>query len=209
MEVGLPFKSIEERFWEKVDKKGDDECWNWKGVIDSYGYGTLGGNGTVHRISWKLHFGEIPEGLHVLHTCDNRTCVNSNHLFLGTNDDNVKDKVAKKRHYKGEDCHFSKLTQEMVREIREKYANGVKITFLAKEFNVSTEQIRVIVSNESWKDDNYKPVRIHGKAKLNWDEVHQIREKHKKGEKQVDLAKEFGVNPRTINVIVLNKVWKE
>ena len=75
-------------------------CWNWTGSVDSKGYGSIkdGVTSRAHRVAWKLYKGKIPEGIFVLHTCDNRKCVNPNHLFLGTSKDNVRDMMDKGRH---------------------------------------------------------------------------------------------------------------
>lgn len=99
--MGLHQIPIQDRFWLHVDKSGD--CWLWTGATDHNGYGkvdyrtplrrTLG----AHRISWMLRYGDIPNGLKVLHKCDNPKCVNPDHLFLGTHQDNMDDMVAKGR----------------------------------------------------------------------------------------------------------------
>lgn len=94
------------RFWEKVEKT--DGCWNWtacvlkgyKGFTGGYGLFGIGGKSfLVHRLSWEINNGRIPDGLCVLHTCDNRKCVNPEHLFLGTRGDNARDMVLKGRNY--------------------------------------------------------------------------------------------------------------
>lgn len=96
----------EARFWKWVDIKLPEECWNWKLAKEGeYGGFSIRRKSTgvfrsirSHRASWILHFGFIPEGLSVLHTCDNKRCVNPNHLFLGTQADNVEDMMKKGRH---------------------------------------------------------------------------------------------------------------
>ena len=80
---------MENTFWSKVNKT--NTCWLWIGGKTKDGYGTCS-NGYAHRQSWKIHYGDIPRGLLVLHTCDIRNCVNPNHLWLGTILDNIKDR---------------------------------------------------------------------------------------------------------------------
>lgn len=151
-----------ERFWSKIDCSGNhpEGCWEWQ-CSTKHGYGTfhIGGrrvNGGIDliasRASWMLVNGDIPDGLDVLHTCDNRKCCNPAHLYLGTDADNARDKVNRKRHPRGENTYNAKLTWKQVREIREQYSTGMLQLEIAKEFGVRQQYISRIVRNEIWKE---------------------------------------------------------
>ena len=156
--VELTDKNIK-NFWKKVDKKGEDECWEW---ITCKKYGVFRIDKKLylaHRISWILHYGEIPEhnsyhGICVCHKCDNPSCVNPNHLFLGTCKDNIKDCSKKGRlsDNSGEKHWNHKLTEQEILEIRQKYI-PYKYTQqqLADEYGVSNQQISDIINNKKWK----------------------------------------------------------
>lgn len=90
-------KTLEERFWEKVLITPFYECWEWLGSKDKDGYGYFGHKDKAHRFSWKINNGVIPHKIHVLHKCDNPSCVRPQHLFLGTHEDNMKDMAKKGR----------------------------------------------------------------------------------------------------------------
>lgn len=142
------------RFWGKVDITTPDECWEWTAALNRDGYGQFNcglGSGysfKASRISWKLHFGEIPEGLNVLHRCDNRKCVNPNHLFLGTHKDNTDDKVSKSRQLKGESHGMARLTNLQVLLIR---SDSRPLKDIAREYGVSKGLISYIRNGKIWR----------------------------------------------------------
>lgn len=151
---------ISERFWQKVKKT--DGCWLWIGSRDTNGYGRIGTGGktglaSAHRVSYELTNGQIPDGLHVLHSCDNPSCVRPDHLSLGTHTDNMRDMWAKQRGScgvagrKGSNNPKSKLTEELVTDIRKMAASGIKNTEIAELFGVTRQAICYAVRRETWK----------------------------------------------------------
>lgn len=153
-------ETIEDRFWNKVKILKENDCWEWKYCKDKDGYGgfelTHGNKQRAHRVSWELNYGPIPANLFVLHHCDNPSCVNPKHLFLGSASDNNKDCKNKGRArgggVKGEKNKMAKLTEKQVIEIREKYIPYKYSTYqLAKEYGMHASQIHKIVRNENWK----------------------------------------------------------
>lgn len=146
--------SLSERFWEKVNKNGPDECWPWTGGATPEGYGRFGiGNKAMcssTHFSWELHHGSpVPDGLWVLHRCDNPPCVNPAHLFVGTQLDNMRDRNAKGRANlaRGERAGRVKLTEADVRKIRA----GGKPRDLAAHFGVNESTISDVRTGRSWK----------------------------------------------------------
>lgn len=157
MLIALSHKyTAEYRFWYYTDKKGPDDCWNWKGSLCGRdGRGRLrvsGENVYAHVFSYQLHIGDIPVGIRILHKCDNPRCVNPAHLFLGTHSDNMKDAYKKRRKSNsGVKNPKAKLTEEQVREIRRRYPKegGVK---LAKEFGLERSAPYRIFHRKQWRN---------------------------------------------------------
>ena len=151
---------VEERFWDRVNiPDNNNGCWEWMGARIGSGYGNMYvGNRTTmlaHRYSYSLHAGEIPEGVFVCHHCDNRACVNPDHLFLGTNKDNMQDMMNKNRGYRvGEHNNSARLTWAEVDEIRLLYVTGKYTTrALAKIYGVHHGTIWRITSNIGWNKE--------------------------------------------------------
>lgn len=128
------------------------DCWEWMGGRLKTGYGAFWLNGRTekaHRVSWEIHRGKIPEGLFVLHKCDNPPCVNPEHLFIGTTLDNVRDKIQKGRLRvpRGEDSGVSKLTEAQVIAIR---ADRRYQAIIASEYGVAQTTISNIKRRKKW-----------------------------------------------------------
>jgi hypothetical protein len=164
------------RFWKKIDKNGPlhpryGKCWVWTGNKFTSGYGqiwAIDGPKRAHRFSYELNCGVIPEGILVLHKCDNRVCVRPSHLFLGTCADNSEDMRIKGRSAKGlnhgsvthpeavrrgEKHGMAKLTIAQVKEIRRLYIKGHPEyggPSLAVRFGVSPVMIRNIANHKNW-----------------------------------------------------------
>ncbi len=168
--------SLVTRFWKYVDTTGGLlACWIWIGQRDRKGYGRIADTGRpprpllAPRVSYTIHFGPIPDGMCVLHRCDNPVCVNPAHLWVGGPPDNVHDMMSKGRKApmpkgeewldrykgrpsKGEEHYLAKLTENDVRYIREQVATGASAQLaLSKQFNVTHGAIWGIVHRKNWK----------------------------------------------------------
>lgn len=156
-------KTIKDRFMDKVDFIPYHSCNEWNSAIRS-GYGVIKENGkllSAHRVSYELFNGDIPEGMYVCHSCDNRLCVNPNHLWLGTHSENMKDAYSKgrvvipknKHEFKNGNIPINrKLTFSDAETIRSLYKlSGLTQLMIAERYNVSRTVINDIVNNNTYK----------------------------------------------------------
>jgi hypothetical protein len=151
------WRDPEERFWAKVDKNGSNGCWIWTAGLIRNGYGGFALEHRkcipAHRYSWGLKNGHLPRdgSICVCHHCDNRRCVNPDHLFLGTHGDNARDRTLKGRGTRGERMPAAKLTEQDVRDIRGRWnAGSATQTAMAKEYGVSQAVISSAVLRKTW-----------------------------------------------------------
>ncbi len=210
---------------------GPDECWPFMGSRIKKGYGHLGAGGRgggmvyAHRVVFEDEYGPIPPGMSVCHTCDFPPCTNPEHLFIGTQADNIRDAVEKGRMLIGEDNPMTKLSASKVLEIRRRYAAGGVFQWqIAEEFGVTQPTISEIIHCKNWnylgseiqRIQRWKPIgETNPSAKLTEFQVCRIRtmwsmRQHggDTGAIKSQLAEEFGVSMVTISRIVHRKTWK-
>ena len=149
--------SFEDRF--NLQHTKTPTCWPWTGHTKKNGYGVIKKDGVsmfAHRASWEFHKSPIPEGLCVLHKCDNPPCVKPDHLFLGTHADNTADMLSKGRDVppRGERSGTAKLTWVKVAEIR-KLKGSLTQKEVAKQFGVTPSTISYVQSGKTWKEEDY------------------------------------------------------
>ena len=126
------------------------KCWLWIGKSHGKHYPRVRNGESMHRIAWELTRGPIPDGMCVLHRCDNMRCVRPSHLFLGTHADNVRDMVSKGRNVRGRYQWAAKLTEAKVRKIRKLLAGGYTQKSIADTFGVTSAAIYMVKTKRNW-----------------------------------------------------------
>lgn len=140
-----------ERFSKHVMPEPNSGCWLWLGTESAHGYGQIRINGKwmlAHRLSHEIHKGSIPEGASVLHHCDNRLCVNPDHIYPGSAADNVRDMVSRQRNRRGSDHGHAKMTESNAREI---LASTLSNEELGQRFGVSRTAVYHVRIGKTWK----------------------------------------------------------
>jgi hypothetical protein len=167
-----PTPAETDRFWRSVQP--GDNCWLWTGARVRFGYGTLwwpGGPIQAHRFAWVLAHGELPEGQFIRHRCDVPNCVNVEHLFLGTQQENIADRHAKGRRTsgqrgnaanlgrvspeqraRGEQHGLAKVRADHVREMRQRLARGQRQAAIARDYGVTKHTVQLIAKGRVWKE---------------------------------------------------------
>jgi hypothetical protein len=141
-------RPLMERFWEKVNRRGPDECWEWMGSRNGAGYGKIGKSGNsryAHRISYEMAYGAIPGDLYVCHRCDNPSCVNPNHLFAGSCLDNVLDMIRKGR------SPHEKLAFLDIEAMEQMRVDGYSYRSIGAQFKISESGVRKIAKRYDWR----------------------------------------------------------
>ena len=146
-------KPTEVRFWENVERRGENDCWPWAGGLSADGYGVFKVEGKptrTHRYSLKLHQGSLNPDSIVCHTCDNRICCNPRHLWEGTPQENEADKVAKGRQARGENHGKATLSALTVRQIRRRYGELHSYRKVGAEFGINHSTVAQIIRRKTW-----------------------------------------------------------
>ena len=204
------YNELEARFWSRVQKT--DNCWIWVGAKNKVGYGNFYLNGKyqpAHRVAYMLRYGSIPDGYLICHKCDNPSCVNPDHLFLGTPAQNMADKRYKGRirpgDHSGEHNGNAFLTTDQVVEIRKRFASGETAKSLASEFGVSYQSIQRIVQGKQWKNapGPIFPSKAKPRKKLTEEQAREIAKRYWTEDiSQMDLALEYKVSQTAIGKAV-------
>lgn len=216
--------TVEDRFWDKVDTiSNPNGCWLWMGFCDNSGHGHFAGIParpmlTAHRFAWILLHGPLTPDIYVCHNCpggDNPRCVNPDHMFLGTQADNMRDAARKHRIRSGANHPHVKLSEEDVREIR-RLRGTITQRKLADRFHVSITQIaniqllksRHLIPAEHAVSKMSTHPAYATRHRLTPDNVVAIRKAATEGIRPGILAKQYGVEPCTISNILARRIWK-
>ena len=208
-------ENLKARFWAKVSMRQDSDCWRWNASKTAKGYGQINtgdelSTQAAHRVSYMIHYGAIPDGLFVCHTCDNPECTNPDHLFLGTAQENTDDMMAKGREASGMKAGSRKLDEYQVIEIRKAYANKESIDSLMGQYKVSRACITDIIAGRRWAKTAGPISKPPGKAKkLTSILVKEIYKEIGRGEfTYIEIGEMYRVNEATIRNIGAQTTWQ-
>ncbi len=209
------------KFNSKLSSSNQNGCILWNGSKMQNGYGEIffyKRRRYAHRVCYEIHKGSIPKGMYICHKCDNRLCVNIEHLFLGTPTQNAHDMIQKNRHnweamIRGTREKIAKLKDYDVINVKKLLLAGISRRAIAKKYSVCKGTIDNVfyykltskqrnIASQKWKDF-YRP------SPLTQDQVNKIRQMRKEGYKAKTIAEKFNVTSKCISAICLYKTWKE
>jgi|WetSurMetagenome_2_1015567.scaffolds.fasta_scaffold106561_2 hypothetical protein len=200
-------------FWNKIDKKNEEECWPWTGCKDSSGYGLIAYNKNgirtalkAQRVMYQLIYGEIFDNMYICHKCDNRSCCNPSHLFQGTPQDNIDDMISK-----GRDKKRIKISDKQVEEMRNSYSLGnITQRELANIYNINVSYVSHIIVGVYKKNIGGKiTINNYNLSKLNKEDAKNIRNLFSNGMKMRELSKLYNVTFSIISGIINGRYWKD
>lgn len=205
---------------EQYIEKNNYGCWGWNGAMNKWGYAhvRIGGRDAnvsynAHRVAYLVYKGDIPKGLVVCHSCDNRQCCNPEHLFVGTHLDNTRDMISKKRerYLKGSECPWALFKDYHILTILDFFRGGMNAGEIARIFNTTRGQIQEIKSGRKWGhigDRSDIEMQPRNTPKLTPELVKQIKQWFAEGKKVSHIARDLNINRTTIDDIKKGKTWK-
>lgn len=202
--------------WPKVDIGARHECWEWQGAQSEFGHGNIAIQGTTHRahqVAYFLFRGDIGDN-HVLHLCDVPSCVNPAHLYLGNHSDNMLDSYHRGNHPKGEDHPVATLSDDAVRRIRERYADGESLAEIAETVEPLAQTLHPIIAGDLRIDAGGPIVDAETRQQrmyhspLTPSDVREIRRRYASEDvTYVELGNEYSVDKTTIGNVVKRNTW--
>lgn len=222
----LPTK---DRFAEKFQRGADDQCWPWTAGTNGAGYGMLwspeaGRKVLAHRYSFEIHYGPLNADDLVLHSCDNRACVNPAHLRAGSHKENVSDMDSRGRRVsnarKGETNCNARMTADAVIRLRQRYIAGDALADLVRDFGCTENALTDYTSGRSWRHllgANGCPTleqlkaecarRRRSGSKISEEDARDIRAALASGETGRSIAARYGIHTATVSDIKHGRIW--
>lgn len=222
------------KFWSRIDVKAETECWTWMCGKSRLGYGKMSiGKKCIraHRFALVVSGVEIPENMCACHSCDNPSCCNPKHLWVGSQSDNQKDRAAKGRSSRGErnpskthpelfcgeNNHASMLTDEIVSELRKNPPIGLNMSTESLKYSISPEAFRSAIVGDTWKHvPAMSPDKLHAflnanppiRVRITRQTADLVKEQLRLGLGVKEVSAKMGIHQRTVRRILSGQCWK-